>query len=96
MGVAYGSDPTKVRETIMAAIKDNPYSLLDNPDKEPIIIFDEMGDSALIFKVLLWINDRGKRIAARDRLVEEIYRKLSEADIEIPFPQSVVYLKKES
>jgi len=96
VGVAYGSDPTKVRETIMAAIKDNPYSLLDNPDKQPIIIFDEMGDSALIFKVLLWINDRGKRIAARDRLVEEIYRKLSEADIEIPFPQRVVYLKKES
>ncbi|MCJ7488598.1 MAG: mechanosensitive ion channel [Thermoplasmata archaeon] len=95
VGVAYGSDPTKVRETIMAAIKDNPYSLLDNPDKEPIIIFDEMGDSALMFKIMLWINDRGKRIAARDRLVEEIYRKLNEAGIEIPFPQRVVYLKKE-
>jgi len=96
VGVAYGSDPTKVRETIMAAIKDNPHSLLDNPNKEPMILFDEMGDSALTFKVLLWINDRGKRMLARDRLVEEIYRKLSEAGIEIPFPQSVVYLKKES
>jgi len=96
VGVAYGSDPTKVRETIMAAIRDNPHSLLDNPNKEPMILFDEMGDSALVFKVLLWINDRGKRMVARDRLVEEIYRKLSEAGIEIPFPQSVVYLKKES
>ena len=95
VGVAYGSDPTKVRETIMKAIRDNPYSLLDDPNKEPIIIFDEMGDSALMFKILLWINDRGKRIQARDRLVEEIYRKLNEAGIEIPFPQRVVYLKKE-
>ncbi len=95
VGVAYGSDPTRVRETIMKAIKDNPYSLLDDPNKEPIIIFDEMGDSALVFKVILWINDRGKRIPARDRLVEEIYRKLNEAGIEIPFPQRVVYLKKE-
>jgi MscS family membrane protein len=95
VGVAYGSDPTKVRETIMSAIKDNPYSLLDDPNREPIIIFDEMGDSALIFKVILWINDRSKRIAARDRLVEEIYRKLNDAGIEIPFPQRVVYLKKD-
>ena len=95
VGVAYGSDPTKVRETIMSAIKSNPYSLLDDPNRQPIIIFDEMGDSALIFKVILWINDRSKRIAARDRLVEEIYRKLNDAGIEIPFPQRVVYLKKD-
>ena len=94
VGVAYGSDPTDVRETIMKAIKDNPYSLLDDENKQPIIIFDEMADSALIFKVILWINDRGKRIAARDKLVEDIYRRLNEAGIEIPFPQRVVYLKK--
>ena len=94
VGVAYGSDPTRVRETITRAIKDNPYSLLDDENRQPIIIFDEMGDSALIFKVIVWINDRGKRIAARDKLVEDIYRRLNEADIEIPFPQRVVYLKK--
>ena len=94
VGVAYGSDPTNVRETITQAIKDNPYSLLDDENRQPIIIFDEMGDSALIFKVIVWINDRGKRIAARDKLVEDIYRRLNEAGIEIPFPQRVVYLKK--
>jgi small-conductance mechanosensitive channel len=49
----------------------------------------------MVFKVILWINDRSKRIAARDRLVEEIYRKLNDAGIEIPFPQRVVYLKKD-
>ena len=94
VGVAYGSDPSDVRETIMKAIRDNPHSLLDDENRQPIIIFDEMGDSALIFKVILWINDRGKRIAARDKLVEDIYRRLNEAGIEIPFPQRVVYLKK--
>ncbi|MDH3365858.1 MAG: mechanosensitive ion channel [Thermoplasmata archaeon] len=96
VGVAYGSDPAKVRETITTAIKDNPYSLLDDENKQPIIIFDEMADSALVFKVILWINDRDKRIAARDKLVEDIYRRLNEAGIEIPFPQRVVYLKREA
>ncbi len=96
VGVAYGADPTVVRETIMKAIRDNPHALLDDENRQPIIIFDEMGDSALVFKVIMWINDRSMRIAARDRLVEEIYRKLNDAGIEIPFPQRVVYLKKDS
>lgn len=95
VGVAYGSDPTVVRETIMKAIKDNPYALLDDEDRQPIIIFQDMGDSALVFKVIMWISDRSKRIAGRDKLVEEIYRKLNDAGIEIPFPQRVVYLKKD-
>lgn len=95
VGVAYGSDTKVVRETIMKAIRDIPYSLLDDPDRQPMILFTSMGDSALQFKVIVWINDRGKRIAAKDMLVDEIYRKFNEAGIEIPFPQRVVYLKKE-
>jgi small-conductance mechanosensitive channel len=95
VGVGYGSDPRKVRETIMKAIEASPYSLLTDENKMPLILFDNMGDSALVFKVLCWINDNTKRMAAKDRLVEEIYLKLTEAGIEIPFPQRVVTLKKE-
>ncbi|MBE0519339.1 MAG: mechanosensitive ion channel, partial [Thermoplasmata archaeon] len=95
VGVGYGSNPNEVRTAIMKAIEASPYSLLTRDDRRPLILFDSMGDSALVFKVLCWINDNGKRIAARDKLVEEIYLKLNEAGIEIPFPQRVVHLKKE-
>jgi small-conductance mechanosensitive channel len=95
VGVAYGSDPKVVRETIMKAIEASPYSLLTDESRMPIILFDNMGDSALLFKILCWINDNTKRMAAKDKLVEEIYLKLNEADIEIPFPQTVVTLKKD-
>ena len=95
VGVAYGSDPAKVRQAIKDAIKASPYSLLTDEARQPIILFDSMGDSALLFKVLCWINDNTKRMGARDRLVEEIYLKLNAAGIEIPFPQRVVTIKKE-
>lgn len=94
VGVAYGTDPAKAKEAILKAIRSSPYSLLDRKDKEPMILFDELGDFALIFKVICWINDPGKRMQAKDRLIEEIYKKLNEANIEIPFPQRVVHLKK--
>ncbi|MCJ7607714.1 MAG: mechanosensitive ion channel [Thermoplasmata archaeon] len=95
IGVAYGTKPADAREAIMKAIKANPYSLLTDENKQPMILFEKMADSALEFKIILWINDRTRRMAARDRLVEEIYLKLEEAGIEIPFPQRVVHLKKD-
>jgi small-conductance mechanosensitive channel len=95
VNVAYGSDPKKVREAITKAIEASPYSLLTDEARKPIILFDSMGDSALLFKILCWINDNTKRVDARDRLVEEVYLKLTDAGIEIPFPQTVVTIKKE-
>lgn len=95
VGVAYGSDPSRVREVILGAITDNPYPLMSDPKKQPLILFDELGDSALIFKVSVWLRDREKRLDARNSLVESIYRKLTEAGIEIPFPQRVVHIRKD-
>jgi len=94
VGVAYGSDPRKVREVMLDAIKENPFALLSDEKKQPLILFDEFGDSALAFTVSVWLKDRGKRIDARDSLVEGIYRKLNEAGIEIPFPQRVLHIKR--
>ena len=95
VGVAYGSDPKKVRKTITKAIEACPYALLKDEARKPIIMFDSMGDSALLFKIICWINDNTKRVEAKDNLVEEIYLKLTEAGIDIPFPQRVVTIKKE-
>lgn len=95
VGVAYGSEPKKVREAITKAIEASPYSLLTDQERKPIILLDSMGESALLFKVICWINDNPKRIEARDRLVEEIYLKLTKAGIEIPFQQRVITIKKE-
>lgn len=95
VNVAYGSDPKEVRQAITKAIETCPYSLLNNESRKPLILFDGMGDTALLFKVICWINDNSKRMEARDLLVEEIYLKLSDAGIEVPLPQRVVVIKKE-
>ncbi len=95
VGVAYGSDPKKVRKAITKAIEASPYSLVGDENRKPLILFDSMGDSALLFKVICWINDNSKRLEARDLLVEEMYAKLTDAGIEVPFPQTVVTIRKE-
>jgi small-conductance mechanosensitive channel len=94
VGVAYGSDLAKAREAISKAIRAMPYSLLTDKSKEPLILLDQMADSSLLFKVVVWLNDSGKRIAAADRLTEEVYHRLKEAGVEIPVTQRLVHVKK--
>ena len=91
VGVQYGSDVQKVRsllEEILAANSD----ILTTPS--PIIIFEDFGDSALIFDAYFWIersserSPRDVRSAVRFS-IDEVFKN---HDIVIAFPQRDVHI----
>lgn len=92
--VAYGTDISKARDAIMKAVKSMPYSLLTDKGRQPMVLLGQMNEFSLTFNVIVWLNDSEKRVAASDKLSEEIVGKLSEAGITAPVPQTVVHLKK--
>jgi small-conductance mechanosensitive channel len=91
LGVAYGSDVKLVAKLIRQAI-DEHSSILRTPP--PVIVFDDFGDSALIFEAYFWC------LATADRQLREIRSDLRFAlndafaanGITIPFPQRDVHL----
>jgi len=91
-GVSYASDPNQIKEILLKVGKDNPQ-LLNNP--APNVWFTEMGDSAIVFNLLCWVDIR--MLWRISPIVSEIYFKgwyeLKEAGIEIPFPQRDLWLK---
>ena len=91
-GVSYASDPNQIKELLLKVSKDHPQ-ILSNP--EPNVWFKEMGDSALVFYLLCWINIR--MLWRINPLISEIYFKgwyeLKEAGVEIPFPQRDMWFK---
>ena len=87
--MAYGSDVAQVRKLLFASA--TRIDLIDT-DPEPRVRFVEMGDSALIFRVLGWITRPELRGQAIDALNTEIYNDLNAAGIVIPFPQRDVHL----
>lgn len=93
-GVAYGSDPEKVKKIIREVLDTCPYIIKDAPLK-PIVRFEEMGESSINFFVLAWLTDRQYRFDTGDYLNTNIYRRFNEEGIEIPFPQRVVHLREE-
>ena len=85
VGVAYGTDPEKVREALIAAAMEDPHTL---KDPAPNVFFVEFGDSSLHFELVAWSDEMSYRPRRyRSDLNFAIARKLKEAGIEIPFPQ---------
>jgi len=91
VGVAYGSPVKRVAELILQATQEQEATL---KEPEPVVIFDDFGDSSLVFDVYFWINataERNLRVIRSDirfRIVE----LFEEDDIVIAFPQSDVHL----
>ena len=90
IGVAYGSDPDLVTELLREVVaQDN--DIVDTP--APLIIFEEFGDSALMFRVYAWIADFDVGLGTRHRLNVAINEALAKANITIPFPQRDLHVK---
>jgi len=83
VGVAYGSDVEKVRETLLN-IAQGHARVLKYPS--PHILFSDFGESALVFKLRFW-TDVDTYIYTETDIRFEIHRAFGEAGIEIPFPQ---------
>jgi small-conductance mechanosensitive channel len=92
VGVAYGSS---TRETVKALERAVEVHDLILKKPEPIFIFKEFGDNALIFEVYFWIRlGKGRMVKAQTEsnvrfLIE---KHLREAGIVVAFPQRDVHL----
>jgi len=89
VGVAYGSDIEQVKRVLQAAAESNAHAV---DDPEPRVRFTAMGDSALLFRVLVWVEEPVLRGRCLDELNTAIYNALNQAQIPIPFPQRDVHL----
>lgn len=91
VGVAYGSPVRKVEALIRQAVDENPSVKKEPP---PAVIFEDFGDSALIFDVYFWAEmssekeQRTMRSDLRFR-IDELFR---ENGIVIAFPQRDVHV----
>ena len=89
IGVAYGTDPQRVIELLNTVAK-KVLRIRSYP--EPIVLFTGFGDSSLEFLVRAWtsVDDA---VVVRSELAVAAYQALTEAGIEIPFPQRDLHLR---
>lgn len=87
VGVAYGSDITQVKQILTSAANKHPL-VLKEPMPESFLM--NFGESALLFRLVCRVATFQDQFVASENLRVQIYEKLREHKIEIPFPQQVV------
>lgn len=91
VGVAYGTDPRRVIELLTAVAEAHPDVLTD---PAPQALFLEFGDSSLDFQLRAWTDNSDVWVRMRSDLSVSIYEVLNENDIEIPFPQRDLNIRR--
>lgn len=90
VGVAYGSDVDLVAKVLVDAANENEHVDKTLPS---IPRFTDFGDSALIFELLFWTENRFRIEDVKSQLRFAINKKFIEHQIQIPFPQRDLHLK---
>ncbi len=95
VGVAYGS-PTRDVSRLMKHAVEEHGRILDRP--EPIVLFSDFGDNALIFEVHFWVTVRSvmDRLRIESDIRFRIDHLFSEAGVVIAFPQRDVHFDTDS
>jgi len=92
VGVAYGSDPGKVR-SILIRVAEKSDNVISSP--KPAALFIGFGDSSLDFTLRVWIHEAGDWQQTTSDLNEAVNAALDEAGIEIPFPQRTFHIRSD-
>jgi small-conductance mechanosensitive channel len=90
LGVAYGSDISKVSQVLLRVARENPRILPEPPAE---VRFDNFGSSSLEFSLLAWISNARDDLRITSELRFAIEAAFREAGIEIPFPQRDIHLR---
>jgi small-conductance mechanosensitive channel len=89
VGVAYGSDVNLVTGILVQCAQEQK-AVLKNP--KPFVVFDDFGDSALIFSVHFFISDAFGAPRIKSQIRYLIDARFREHRVSIPFPQRDVHI----
>jgi MscS family membrane protein len=90
LGIGYGTDIEEARRIIVETVRHVPGVL---PDRPVDALYDEIGDSAMIFRVRWWIESYMDTRQVYDRVHTALQKALDTAGIDMPFPTQTVNVR---
>jgi small-conductance mechanosensitive channel len=93
VGVAYGSDVELVTRLLQEVVNEQK-GVLNSP--KPFVLFEDFGDSALLFSVNFFITDSFSDPKIKSAIRYNIDTKFRANNVSIPFPQRDVHIIQKS
>lgn len=95
IGVTYEGDLAEARQLIEKAARDVDGVIEGGPDirigsarypAAPTCYIDTFGDHGVHLKLMYWVKEPYKLLAVRSQVQTNVWERLDEADVEIPYP----------
>jgi small-conductance mechanosensitive channel len=90
VGVSYASDSRQVERILLEICEAHPLVAMDPP---PRVIFRSFEDSALLFECYCILRDVNFKMQVHSDINHAIHARFREEGIEIPFPQTDLWLR---
>ncbi|MDD2895224.1 MAG: mechanosensitive ion channel [Aliarcobacter sp.] len=99
-GIAYGCDIDNVTEILLENLQNSTLMFIrHNPEKTPKVRMTMMGTSSIDFELLVWISENPDENGVGSSNMSDflifVYKTLQKNNIEIPFPQMDIHIRKE-
>jgi small-conductance mechanosensitive channel len=95
-GVAYGSDLERVEKIAVLAAQEVIYKCEDSVKTyTPVVYFTGFEDSSINFTLIFRVRNVYAKSFIQSEVFKNLYKKLNEEKIEIPFHQRIVTLNKQ-
>ncbi|MBV8135897.1 MAG: mechanosensitive ion channel family protein [Deltaproteobacteria bacterium] len=91
IGISYNVPPNRVREVVVKVLHDLPHVL---PQRTPVVLPWEYGDSAIRYRIKYWISDYTFQEQVRAEAVSSLWYALRRHRMEIPFPIRTLELRR--
>jgi potassium-dependent mechanosensitive channel len=92
VGVGYGSSLEEVKQILMKTAGEHP-KVLSFPVTEVHML--NLGDNALELELRAWTDDFDAWQQTRSQLLSTLFERLTQAGVDIPYPQRTVHIKSE-
>lgn len=92
VGIAYSSDAEKAMLIMIECALSHKQV---EPDPVPFVRLSDFADSAVMLDLLFWSKEVFTIDDVKSDIRKDIYRKFTEAGIEIPFPQRTLHFNAE-
>lgn len=91
VGVAYGSDVELVKQELQKILNEHP---LIQDDPQPIVVFEDFGDNALVFDSFFWVSVQSGKEARllRSEVRTLIEKAFNKHHIIVAYPQRDVHV----
>lgn len=96
VGVSYDSDLEKVEKIVIEVAKEVMQTVPGGvPEFEPFVRYSSFGDFSINFSVIMRAKEYTDQFLIRHEFIKRLHKRFKKERIEIPFPITTVYLKKE-